>query len=126
MIVALTTAIAAVIGLPSCGTFDGDSVLIPGINLPVEIGVQYQLEEDLWIQIIPADKGGIEVRMVGEGQLSKHIKKIDGGFEIESPATGLIYRITEGASGKPLITIIGGTGKIQPIPPAETQPTDPR
>jgi hypothetical protein len=114
-------ALAAIVTLStSCSNFTGDGVLLPGFDLPVEIGVQYQLEEDLFVQILPADKGGIEVKLIGEGDLGEHIKKIPGGFEIESPVTGLIYRITQGASGKPLITIIGGTGKLQPIPAAET------
>jgi hypothetical protein len=106
--------------LSSCGSiFTGDGVLLPDVELPIEIGVQYELEEDLWIQVLPADKGGLEVKLVGEGDLGEHIRKIPGGFEITSPLTGLIYRVTEGASGKPRIMIIGGTGKLQPIPAAE-------
>jgi len=121
----LTIAAAAVLST-SCSSFTGDGVLLDGINLPIDIGVQYELEEDLWIQVLPADKGGLEVKLIGEGQLTEHIKKIPGGFEIESPLTGLIYRVTQGPSGKPLIMIVGGSGKIQPIPTAvpEDDPVD--
>lgn len=104
------------IALSSCSNFDGERLLFPNLNLPIDIGVQYQLEENLWIQVLPADKGGLEVKLVGEGMIGNHIKKIPLGYEIESPLTGLVYRVTQGASGRPLITIIGGTGSIQPVP----------
>ena len=112
-------AIAATAALTSCQhiAFDGDKILLPGVDLPVEIGIQYELEEDLSILILPGDKGGLEVSLLGEGELSDAIKKIPGGFEVESPLTGLIYRITSGTNGKPRIMIVGGTGKIKPVTP---------
>lgn len=111
LVIAASVALTA-----SCGSiFTGDGVLFPGAELPIEIGVQYELEPDLFIQVLPGDKGGLEVKIVGEGQLSEHIKKIPGGFEIASPLTGLVYHVTEGANAKPRIM-------IQPIPPSEAEP----
>jgi hypothetical protein len=114
-LVGLAIAAGALL-MTSCGSFTGDGFTFPDVDLPIEIGVQYEIEPDLFIQVFPADKGGIEVKLVGEGQLSEHVRKIPGGFEIESSKTGLVYQITEGSNGKPRITITGGTGKLKPIP----------
>ena len=117
-------ALAASASLFSSCAFNGDGILLPDVDLPIEIGVQYELEPDLFVQVFPADKGGLELKLVGEGELSDAVRKIPGGFEIESPWTGLIYQITEGSNGKPRIMITGGTGKITPIPEAEVvEPT---
>lgn len=115
----LAASVALTSSCASLG-FTGDGVLLPNVELPIEIGVQYELEPDLFLQVLPGDKGGLEVKLVGEGELSEHVRKIDGGFEITSPLTGLVYQVTEGANGKPRIMITGGTGKITPIPTAET------
>ena len=106
ILLAIITALAAVFTLPSCTGFDGDGVTFPGINLPIDIGVVYPLEDGLAIQVGPADEGGLEVALIGEGQLTDNLKKFPGGFSILSSKTGVTYRITEGARGKPLVTII--------------------
>lgn len=111
------SAAALVLCSTSCGTFTGDGFILGDFNLPIEMGIEYELEDGLSVQVFTADKGGIEVNFVGVGELSEHIKKIEGGFEITSPNTGFIYRITESSLGNPRVTIVGGVGKLKPITP---------
>ena len=56
ILMAIITALAAVFTLPSCTGFDGDGVTFPGINLPIDIGVVYPLEDGLAIQVGPAEE----------------------------------------------------------------------
>jgi len=109
---------AAALLATSCGSFTGDGFTFPGADLPIEIGVAYEHEPGLSIIVEPADKGGIEVRFEGEGQLSENIRKIPGGFEVTSGKSGIVWRITEGNNGKPRITIVaGGDGRLTVFAP---------
>jgi len=109
----LAVAITAM-ALTSCG-FDGERLLLPGVNLPVQVGLSYELEDGLFVQVTPGDKGGLEIELIGEGELTDSVRKIPGGWEIEGPS-GLVYRITSGPNGTPVITVIRGTGRIRPVP----------
>jgi hypothetical protein len=123
----MKTLIAALFGLcisavavlsTSCGSFTGDGFTLGDFDLPIEIGVAYELEPGLSIVVMPADKGGIEVTFEGEGQISDNIRKIPGGFEVTSGDSGIVWRITEGSNGKPRITIVAeGDGKLAVIVP---------
>lgn len=106
---------------------------IPAV-LPFDIGVKYQIEPGLFVVATPADKGGLDVKFEGTGALGNHVVFDGQAWTVTSPATGIVYKITPGATGvRPKIEIIGGgNGKLQLVPktpppsdPVLTQPAPP-
>jgi hypothetical protein len=114
----LIVAALAVSMLSSCGT---SGLRIP--SLPIDLGVRYEVEPGIFIVASPADKGGLDLTVEGDGQLSEHVRHEGDAWIITSPNTGIVYRITRGPTGRPKIEIVGGgNGKLQLVPktpPAE-------
>lgn len=111
---AIVMSVFMLFGLNSCGVFQDGWWHLPGIEMPVNFGVKYQLEDNLYLIVVTGDKGGFEVKLEGVGQ---YVKEIPSGYEITSKATGLVYQVTSDENGKVSIFIVGGNGKLQPYNP---------
>jgi len=98
----------------SCEVLRDGWLRLPGIHAPINFGMKYQLEENLYLIVVTGDKGGFEVKLEGEGE---NIKSIDGGYEITSSKTGLVYHVTADENGRLSVFIVSGDGKIQPYNP---------
>lgn len=118
---AVLVAATTVACLPSCSATGGFK--LPA-SLPFDLGVRYQLEPGFFIVASPADKGGIDISLEGEGALGKYVVKDGNVWTITSPKTGIVYRVTTGGA-KPKIEIVGGgNGKLQLVPKTPP-PSDP-
>jgi hypothetical protein len=103
---------------PSCENMKDGWLKIPGVQAPINFGVKYQLEKDLYIIVVTGDKGGFEVKLEGSNE---SIKVVEGGYEVKSSASGLTYQITTDDKGRVSVFVVGGDGKIQPYTPTRVQ-----
>lgn len=114
-------------GATSCSQFSygPDGFHLPWATLPVEFGAMYELEEDVFIIVETGVKGGINIRLEGEGDVNEHLSIIDGGFEFHSPWTGITYQILSGENGKVKIMIVAENGKLKLYTPKKVNAADP-
>ncbi len=112
-------ALLVIAVMSSCSTFTVPKVL------PFDLGIRYQVEPGLYVVATPKDKGGLEVKFEGTGAVGDHLVFDGTAWTYTSPRTGIVYRISEGANGRPKIEIVGGgNGKLQLVPttPPESNP----
>lgn len=95
------------------------------IDLPIDIGLAYEIEPGIQLVVEPGAKGGYDLRFEGTGVVNDRVEIIENGVRLTSPNTGIIYEITTSPGGKPRIRIVGGgTGRLKVIPPQpETEPS---
>ena len=109
----MLAALVMAFGMPACTSVgDGWWNMLPGIEAPIVIGVRYQLEEDLFIVVETADKGGINVKLEGTGDVGKYITYVDGVYKITGPVTGTQYEVSQ-ENGKIKVMVVAGNGDLQ-------------
>lgn len=114
ILISVFVAISMLLGFTSCETMKDGWLRIPGVHAPINFGVKYQLEDNLYLIVVTGDKGGFEVKLDGVGE---YVKTIDGGYEITSSKSGLTYHVTTDENNKVSVYIVSGNGKIQPYTP---------
>lgn len=132
----LILASCAVLALGAMSVFSsscaGGGLKIPAA-LPFDVGVRYQVEPGLFVVATPDEKGGLDITFDGKGDVNEHLSFDGTAWTYNSPDSGIVYRITQGLTGRPKIEIIGGgNGKLQLVPktpppsdPVLTEPADP-
>jgi hypothetical protein len=118
-ILTLMAVASMLFAVPSCTVLDDGSFHFPWADLPIEIGVMYELEEGLYIVVETGDKGGVDVRLVGTGVVNDYIKVVDGGLVVTSPNTGITYQVTTTDEGKIKVMIVADNGKLKVYHPKE-------
>jgi len=115
----LMAAASLLFAVPSCTVLNDGSFHFPWAELPISIGVMYELEEGIYVLVETADKGGVKVKLHGTGQINDYIEIIDGGLKVTSPNTGITYQVTTTDAGKIKVMIIAEDGKFQLYSPKQ-------
>ena len=117
----MMAALVMMFSMPACAPVsDGWWNILPGIEAPIIIGVKYQLEEDLFIVVETADKGGINVKLVGDGDMGEFIEYVDGVWKITGPITGTQYEVSQ-ENGKIKVMVLAGNGDLQVYTPKKVK-----
>jgi len=120
----IMAAVVMMFSMPACTSLgEGWWNVLPGIEAPIIIGVRYKLEENLFFVAETADKGGINVKLEGEGDMGKYITYVDGVYKITGPITGTQYEVSQ-ENGKIKVMVVAGNGKLQVYTPQKVDAPD--